>query len=252
MRHLFMGLIGLALVGLGAPASALALPISGSYDYSYHTNYNTALGIEVDNLNGSGSLDNTRTSGLTDWLFGERTFGFNLAAGQEKSFDMFEIWTNQGSINSLTGNDTHEKAFKITFDLGDLGIHTATGKTFASASSDGRAQGNLIWDNDGVFDFGTHNGDILTLSLNDATFNTGTATKCLQGNIFNCRKTGPDPLDLNGGSWYSALVRGTFALNQAPVVDPLPQPTPVSEPATLALLGMGAAGVAFTRRRKSA
>lgn len=229
--------------------AAFSAPITGTYSYDYHTNANSALGINVGNLNYSGSLDATRYTSFSDMIFGEQTFGFNIENGETKTFDLFRIWTNESSIKN---NDRNPKNFELSFDFGDFGTFTATGKTFASASDTGRAQGNLVWDNGGIFELGSFGDGILTLSLNDAVFNAGTGSECIDAWFLGCQKYKPDPNDLDGGFLLSSLVTASFRF-EGYDIPPVVDPSPVNEPATMAILGLGAAGVAFgARRRKTA
>lgn len=168
-------------------------------------------------------------------------FNVNLGAAPQ-SFDMFDIFTNEGSIewDDLTNPKTVALTFNFTAPGENNGPINIGGQTVGYSIFGVVQGGKLTWNNGGVgtFNWGVGNPNYsapgkMTISVNGGTFNEGwfgTDRDCNKHNICNPGAEG-------------LTVAATFDWDNDPVGVP--------EPATWALMisGFGMAGATLRRRR---
>lgn len=193
---------------IAAAALALAL-IPG---VASALSFNGTFGVSGSALSDPGLVVKTHP--------GTGPFWFDLDVGQSKTVKLFDIWTDENSIQS---DDRDPKSLDVAFNLlNPAGNGTLAGTSVANGYV--LQYGSVDWNNPLKLSFGK--GGILSVVLNDATFN---------GGIFG----------LDEGWKNGATIKATFTYDQSPSAVPLP--------AGLGLIaaGMGALGVA-ARRRKAA
>ncbi len=144
--------------------------------------------------------------------------------GATTTFDLFDIWTDEGSLN---GSDLQHKDITVNFHFTAPGIQngSVTGDTFGLNGQIN--EGKVTWDGPLTLNFGA---TTLKIALSDETFND-------RWDSFHNTDS------LYGGSWKQADVKAT--LTQTVNVAGVP------EPASWALMigGFGMAGAALRRRR---
>lgn len=170
-------------------------------------------------------------------------FDEDLGAAPE-SFDLFDIYTNESSIESDDWGQPKE--VKLSFDFGTPDHNNGPidiGGSSQGYSIVGILQGGVLtWENDGIATFywglgqpGLVTPGKMTISVNGGTFNDG-----FFGTDRNCTFFGQCNAAQEG-----LTVAATFDWDNDPVFAPAP------EPATWALMisGFGLAGASLRRRR---
>lgn len=149
----------------------------------------------------------------------------DILENKSYAFDLFEIWTDEPNVN---GNNQTAKPISVEFTFTapqPPSTGTVNGDTAGIKFSLFYQAGTVTWDGPVTLNYPGGGDGSLKIKLSDETFN---------GGYFG----------LNKGYGYGATVRATFTN--------LADPTPAPEPATLAVLGLGLAGLGFLRRRKQA
>jgi len=184
------------------PGVALATTFSGNF------------GVSGSALSGPGLIVQTDPVG--------GNFGVNLAVGQTKYIHLFDIWTNEGAVN---GDDRVPQSIDVAFNL-----LTPTGSGVLSGESTGAGfffpRGVVQWDTPLEIAFGPGGSGLLSVVLNDATFNWG---------FFG----------LTPGQKYGASIYAALSYDVAPV--PLPAALPLLAGA-LGFLGL----IGWRRKRTTA
>lgn len=185
-----------------APSVAFAATFTGNYGVSGDAFSDPGLVVEVDPVGGSFSVD--------------------LSVGETKIVHLFDIWTNETWVN---GDDRAPQSIDVAFNLlAPAGAGVLEGETKGSGFFFQR--GAVNWDDPLEIAFGPDGSGILSVVLNDATFNWG---------LFG----------LTPGEKYGAGIYAALTYEVAPV--PLPAALPLLAGA-LGFLGL----VGWRRRRASA
>lgn len=197
---LAIGLAGAALTAL--PTDADATIFSGSFVVSAHTS-------------GNGLLINTFALGGGSFTTPD------IIEGGTHSFNLFQIWTNEGEVNS---DDLVAKPISVQFSFTapppPFG-GTVNGDTFAVSGI--IESGKVTWDGPLTLNYPGGGDGALRITLSNETFNSG---------LFG----------LHEGSGHGAKVTASFKN--------VSDPTPAPEPASLAVLGLGLAGLGWATRRR--
>lgn len=147
---------------------------------------------------------------------------FTLDVGNTFSMPLFDIWTNETSVNA---DDTVPENLRVSFNFSTVGAGAVDGTTVGVRALRGLIQyGQVVWNNPVILTFGETR---LSVSLTDAVFNTGLA-------------------GLDNGSGSGATVLANFTLLSAPA----PSPVPLPASALLLLGGLGAGGLTLRLRRR--
>lgn len=152
-------------------------------------------------------------------------FSFDLDVGGIHTLSLFKIWTNEEWVHSGEDDIAKLASVDFSFTLPDIFGGTVNGET-VGISFLGLAQwGQITWNNDPVdLSFGPNNDGLLRIWLTDEIFNKGA-------------------FGLGEGQKHGAIVKAKFKLIQ--------DASPVPEPATLGLMGLGLLGVMAGLRRAS-
>jgi hypothetical protein len=144
--------------------------------------------------------------------------------GASTTFDLFDIWTDEGSLDS---SDLQHKDITVNFHFTSPGNQSGsvTGDTYGLNGQIN--EGVVTWDGPLTLNFG---GALLKITLSNETFNANEDDRHQND-------------ELNSGSWYDADVQATLV--QTVVAGGVP------EPASWALMigGFGMSGAMLRRRR---
>jgi PEP-CTERM motif len=208
----------LSLAAIAAVASMATAANATTFAGSWNVDaYNGNNGLQIDTTPDSHSLSVTLSG---------------TGSTATKTINLFKIYTNEDSVD---GGDTTHQPITVDFNFtspGHLG-DDVDGVTFAVDGTQNHANyGAVTWNGPAVVNFA--NGDILTITLSNETFNSDSHSN-----------------DLNDGSNHGAEVQGTFTLTRAAAA---PTAGAVPEPASWALMigGFGMAGASLRRRRTMA
>ena len=195
----------------------------------------TALPTDADATVFSGSFvvnANTSEPGLVinTLALGDGSFSTpDILEGGTHTFDLFQIWTGEPTVN---GDDEVAMPISVQF--------TFTGPASFGGTVDGDTRGSIHYIGFVAPGILLHEqqgwvywSNALTLSYPGG--GDGALTVTLSGENFNHGSYG-----LDEGPGHGAIVRATFT-NMA-------DPTPAPEPATLAVLGLGLAGLGWAAR----
>jgi hypothetical protein len=203
------------LLSLAATAAAVCMAGAASAT-TYIANYN------VSAYGGNNGLD-IETSYDASNPFTVALNGNNATT----SFDLFDIWTDEGSLDS---SDLAHKDITVNFHFTSPGNQSGsvTGDTYGLNGQIN--EGVVTWDGPLTLNFGATS---LKITLSNATFNANEDDRH-QNN------------ELNSGSWYDADVRATLVQTTNVVAG-------VPEPASWALMigGFGMSGAMLRRRRST-
>ncbi|HET7314191.1 PEP-CTERM sorting domain-containing protein [Salinisphaera sp.] len=161
-------------------------------------------------------------------------FSYDLAVGESVTFGLFDIWTNENSLDTgffSCGDDCDRLPISVAFGFlaPDVGQGSINGQTYGNFTGflDLAQEGRVSWDGPLSFGFGPNSDGLLRVSLSDENFNKGY-------------------FGLDEGRGSGATVNATLTLvSDASAAD-------VPEPGALGLFGLALAAIGFaTYRRRS-
>lgn len=148
----------------------------------------------------------------------------DIAEGSSHTFNLFAMWTDEHTVDA---DDQIARPISVAFSFTMPSPSFATtleGETDGVRKLGGIFQyGKVTWDGPVVLSYPQGGDGSLKITLSDATFNDG---------FFG----------LTAGWRHGAMITATFAN--------LADSTAVPEPASLAILGLGLAGLGFAARRR--
>ena len=198
LRQKLSGVLALLLVSAGAQATQIQA------GYTVVAN-ETDPGLVIQNMD-----------------IASNPFTFDLDPGDSVTFDLFKIWTNEGTVN---GDDEDSMPIAVNFDfiLPEVGASTVSGDTVGNSVLFGLYQeGMLTWNGPADFFYGPFNDGQIQIALSDEEFNEG-------------------GFGLNEGKRKGARVAATLTLiNDATV----------AAPGTIAMFAIALLGLGFAARRR--
>ena len=153
-------------------------------------------------------------------------YSFSLNVGESTTFDLFDIWTNEGAVNEE--DDVEPKPISVAMNFSapppSFGS-TVEGDTNGYRLFGGWIQyGRVFWDGPVRIAFGSEEDGVLEVVLSNEIFNPGI-----------------------GGSWGGECLGGTV---EATFTYQTAATAPVPEPSTILLMGVGLLGLVAVGRRK--
>lgn len=209
------------LLKLGAMAGLLLLSAS-----AYATVIQATYSVDTSDMDPGLKIQSADVSA--------NPFTHNVAAGNSVTFDLFDIWTDENSLDGglfSCGHDCDHMPISVDFGFlqPDVGNGTVTGETFGQFTGflNIDQEGVLQWDGPLSFQYGPNNDGLINVALSDETFNEG---------LFG----------LDEGRGNGATVKATLSL----VSDASAAAVP--EPGALGLFGLALVMIGFAAQRRRA
>jgi len=155
----------------------------------------------------------------------DNPFSFDLNEGDSTFFTLFKLWTEEDAVND---DDQAPQSISVDFNFTSPEVMSGSvdGETVGQTKLFGLYQyGELTWGDPLDLVFGTLGDGLLRVTLFDAVFN--------EGYLFG----------LHDGKKHGAKVKAKIEL--------ISDASQVSEPGTLALLGLGLLGLGLRARRRT-